>query len=389
MTLLRFEFIKVFRKRYLVISILLFTLVNFAAIFLTNQGYQPWTLEEEQNKFCIERLCGLIDQQKIDFIIAEDKRLNDTIMLQTFSRDYDPNTYTGYIFNDFMLIHDNLIPNLKYAVDYAYTMRDISIRANENISFYQKQGNSAMVIKNRDILKLYSNRTISSFRNMIPAKYLLFYDFSGLLIILLLVLTLTPIFISEKENRMNQLLTTFPLGEGKLISTKIVFIILVTALYCSWFFLMDLMGFFLFSNLQGLSMPLYSIHEFQFTPLVLSIIQFLGLNFFLRMLGMILIAFFISLTSKFLQHVVFAFLGSLFPLILYLVWQPKLHSALHWFDFFNPMFLLKNRNLFLSYNPIVLISVPVQPVFIVLFCVLLMLLLFAFFLKAKIPTRLV
>ncbi len=136
-------------------------------------------------------------------------------------------------------------------------------------------------------------------------------------------------------------------------------------------------------------MPLYSIHEFQITPLVLSIIQFLGLNFFLRMLGMILIAFFISLTSKFLQHVVFAFLGSLFPLILYLVWQPKLHSALHWFDFFNPMFLLKNRNLFLSYNPIVLISVPVQPVFIVLFCVLLMLLLFAFFLKAKIPTRLV
>ena len=79
MTTLRFEFIKVFRRPYFIISILLFTLINFAAIFITNKGYQNWVGEDHQNKVCEEFLCGPIDSQKIDKVISETKRLSDIV----------------------------------------------------------------------------------------------------------------------------------------------------------------------------------------------------------------------------------------------------------------------------------------------------------------------
>ncbi|MDX9776499.1 MAG: hypothetical protein RBT40_11175, partial [Petrimonas sp.] len=92
MTLLRFEIIKIFRKPYVIVSILLFTLINFAAIFITNKGYQQWVMEEHQNQVCEEFLCGPIDSQKIDKVISETKRLSDIVASQKFSREYDSNT---------------------------------------------------------------------------------------------------------------------------------------------------------------------------------------------------------------------------------------------------------------------------------------------------------
>ena len=116
MTLLRFEFVKIFRKPYVIVSILLFTLINFAAIFISNKGYQQWVMEEYQNEVCMEFLCGPIDSQTIDRVINETKRLTDIVASQEFSREYDPNTTTGYLFGDFNLYYGYLEPNLKFAV---------------------------------------------------------------------------------------------------------------------------------------------------------------------------------------------------------------------------------------------------------------------------------
>lgn len=142
MTLLRFEFIKIFRKPYIVISILLFTLIDFAAVFVTSKGYQQWVMEEDQNNVCMEYLCGPIDNEKIDKVINETKRLTDIVNSQKFSREYDPETKTGYIFSDFNLYYGYLEPNLKYAVNYVYVMQDILQRAYENINFYEQVGNT-------------------------------------------------------------------------------------------------------------------------------------------------------------------------------------------------------------------------------------------------------
>ena len=166
MTLLRFEFLKIFRKPYLIVSILLLTLINSAAIFITNRGYQQWVMEEDQNQVCMEFLCGPIDSQKIDTVISETKRLSDIVASQKFSREYDPNTTTGYLFSDFNLYYGYLEPNLKYAVSYAYDMQDVLQRAEDNIKFYERVGNIKELNENHDIVRLYSGRLINEYRNL-------------------------------------------------------------------------------------------------------------------------------------------------------------------------------------------------------------------------------
>ncbi len=387
MTLLRFEFIKVFRKPYVVVSFLLLTLINFATIFITNKGYQQWVMEEEQNLACTEFLCGPIDKQKIDRVISETKRLSEIVASQEFSREFDPETRTGYLFSDFNLYYGYLEPNLKYAVSYAYDIQDVLQRAEENIRFYELVGNTKNLNENQDIVRLYAGRSIDEYRNLYGARYLLFYDFSSLLIIFLLIVTLSPSFVSEKENRMDQLFPTFPSGERKINSTKLSFIILITIIYCVWFFVMDLIGFALFSHLQGFSMPLYSIQEFRLTPLTLSIIQYYGVNLIFKILGMLLVAFFVSIHSKFLPKIVYVFLGSILPLVLFVVWQPRTHSTLGWLDYINPMLLIKNRYLFLSYHPVFVGPYPIQPMVPAILTAIIMILLSSIVIQAKIRTR--
>ena len=389
MTLLRFEFIKVFRKPYVIISILLFTLVNFAAIFITNKGYQTWVMEKDQNQVCKAFLCGPIEREKIDRVISETKRLSDIVASQKFSREYDPNTITGYLFGDFNLYSGYLEPHLKYAVSYAYDMQDILQRTEDNIQFYKQVGNTKELNKNQDIARLYSGRSINEYRNLYGARYLLFYDFSGLLIIFLLVLTLSPGFVGEKENRMDQLFPTFPRGEGKVNATKFTFILLITVLYCFWFFIMDLIGFALFSHLQGFSMPLYSIKEFQLTPLTLSIGQYYGVSWILKIIGMLIVSLYIAILSKILPKSVYVFLGSLLPLVMFVFWLPRIQSPLAWLDFVNPMHLIKNRFLFLTYNPIFIGSHPIQPVFLVVGVALLLIIISSIVIQTKIRTKLV
>jgi len=387
MTLLHFEFIKIFRRPYVVVSILLFTLINFAAVFITNKGYQQWEMEEYQNEACMDFLCGPIDNNKIDKVINETKRLSDIVASQKFSREYDPNTTTGYLFGDFNLYYGYLEPNLKYAVSYAYDIQDVLQRAEDNIQFYEQVGNIKELNRNNDIIRLYSGRSIKEYHNLYGAKYLLFYDFSGLLIIFLLVLTLTPSFVAERENRMDQLFPTFPSGERNINSTKFSFIILITLIYCVWFFVMDLIGFALFSHFQGLSMPLYSIEDFQLTPLTVSIIQYYGISLILKIFGMLLVAFFISILSKFLPKIVYVFIGSTLPLVLYVFWEPRTHSTLGLLEYFNPMNLIKNRYLFLSYNPIFIGSTPIQPVIPAILTSTLMILICRIVIQSKIRTK--
>lgn len=387
MTLLRFEFVKIFRKPYVIVSILLFTLINFAAIFISNKGYQQWVMEEYQNEVCMEFLCGPIDSQTIDRVINETKRLTDIVASQEFSREYDPNTTTGYLFGDFNLYYGYLEPNLKFAVSYAYDMQDVLERAEDNIQFYEQVGSIKELNKNHDIIRLYSGRSINEYWNLYGARYLLFYDFSGLLIILLLVLTLTPSFVAERENRMDQLFPTFPSGERKINSTKFSFIILITLIYCVWFFVMDLIGFALFSHLQGFSMPLFSVQEFQLTPLTLSVVQYYGVSLILKFFGMLIVSFYIAILSKFLPKTVYVFLGSVLPLVLFVFWLPRAHSAFGWLDFVNPIHLIKNRYLFLSYNPIFIGSTPIQPVFIAVLVAMLLMLASSIIIQTKIRSR--
>ena len=171
MTLLKAEFLKTFRKPYVPIAFFVLTAINLIGVFLSNRTYQVWTLESDYNRLCAERVCGPIDRSLTDFVIGEEERLKGLIAMESFSRDYDPDTYTGYVLKDWMVFHDYISKNLKYAVGYAYLIQDVLRRAEANIDFYRRIGNEPMVRKNLAIIRVYSNRNIAEFRNLYGVRY--------------------------------------------------------------------------------------------------------------------------------------------------------------------------------------------------------------------------
>lgn len=383
MTLLSFEFKKSFRKPFVIIAIFVCTLVDLAGIYFTCQGYKRWTLEEDFNKICQTELCGNITNDKIDFVIKEDRRLTDLISDQSFSREFDPNTYTGYTFQDWMLFHDNIMPRMKYAVDYPYLMDDLLKRANENIHFYKTNQNDFEVRKNLQIVSFYSNRSIPEFQSLIGVKYFLYYDFSSILVLLLCLLLISPIFVSEKENKMTQLLPSFVMGRRKIVNIKLIYSILVVFLLNVWFLIVDLCGFALFSHLAGFNLPLYAVSEFKFTSLNLPIWQFILLNFLLKNLGFITIALIIAFASKIINKSVYVFLVGIMPLLLFFVSQFDIQGFFSLAEIINPILLVKNRYLFIDYAAQNIFGYPTQPVIIVAAVNLGMIILMSFLCKTS------
>lgn len=366
MTLLKAEFLKAFRRPYVPIAFIVLTAINLIGVFLSNRTYQIWTFEADYNRLCSERVCGPIDRSLTDFVISEEERLKGLIAMESFSRDYDPDTYTGYILKDWLVFHDYIAKNLKYAVGYPYVIADVLRRAEENIDFYRRVGNEPMVRKNLAIIRLYSNRNIAEFRNLYGIRYYLFYDFSSLILLLMLLLTVSPVFVGEKANRMNQLFPTFVKGGPALRNAKIGFVFLVTLAYSFWFYLVDLAGFAVFSHFQGFSLPLYAVQDFQFTPLNLSILQFTLMSFCVKSLGLVLIALWIAAASRFLSGVIPVFIAGLFPIFLYFIGEPKPGLTLTFFDYLNPVLLIKNRFLFFSFEPLMVGSIVIQSAAVVI-----------------------
>ena len=116
MTLLKAEILKAIRKPYVPIAFIVLTAVNLIGVFLSNRVYQAWAPEADYNRLCVERACGPIDSELLDYVIGETNRLSLMIATETYSRDYDPDTYTGYILKDWIVFHDYISKNLKYAV---------------------------------------------------------------------------------------------------------------------------------------------------------------------------------------------------------------------------------------------------------------------------------
>ena len=65
-------------------------------------------------------------------------------------------TYSGYIFGDYYLLHSYFYPHMEYSVKYSSDMEEILAQAKENMTFYQESGNTAGAAENAYILHHYA-----------------------------------------------------------------------------------------------------------------------------------------------------------------------------------------------------------------------------------------
>ncbi len=361
MNLLKFEFKKYVFKPYVLILIVACTVINLAGAYFSCAEYKYWYDEENFQKIYNSKLKGKLTDDKINYVISETERLNSLIQDRTFSREYDPNTYTGLIFADDTLFSRDVHPRMEYAVGYAYDMNRIVEKADENLAFLSDKQNPYEMKKNAQIISLYSNRSIQEFYDLMGMKYFLHYDFSSLLALLLCILIIVPVFVGESETKMDQLLPSFKNGREKLVRTKIKFTFVVVFLISLWFSIWDMIGFALFSPLRGFDATLYALEVFRYTPLNLNIWQYILLSFLLRTLGLSTLAALILLASRLFKKTIYVFTVSAAAIFIPYLSQFVVKDHFKFLELINPALLIKNRYLFMNYTAQNFFNTPVSP----------------------------
>lgn len=349
MNLLVFEFKKYAFKTYIILLVLICTIVNLIGAYFSCSYYKQIYDHENFQKLYNSLLKGTLTEDKINFVISETKRLQELTADQTASHEYDPNTYTGNIYADNFLFSLDIYPEVKYAVSYAYDNKRIVEKAEDNIDFFTNKNNSYERTKNEQIVSIYGNRVITEFYDLKGMKYFVYYDFSSLIVLLLCVLIVVPVFVGERETRMDQLLPSFKKGGARLVWTKIMFTFTVVLLISLWFSVWDLVGFSLFTPLRGFDAPVFALKDFQFTPLNLKVYQYLFLGFVLKTIGVGALISLVLLASRAFKKTIYAFGISAGVILIAYLSQYIGKESFRFFELINPALLIKNRYLFMNF----------------------------------------
>ena len=258
-----------------------------------------------------EQAKGPISEETVRFITSEAKRLEELTADGTYSRKPQEGTYSGYIFGDYYLFHGTFYPHMEYSVKYASEIADILERAEENAAFYQKSGNTAGAAENAYILNHYADRNIPAFYLYDGWEALLSYDFSDLLILLLLILAVAPAFTREKENGMTLILSSCKRGGWPMIFSKSGAGVLFTWGLTILFALLNLLVFGVLCGFEGWNSPLYAIESYQYTPFSGSILSFYGIVCGLKAVGFGVAALFLTFLSACFQKSLYPCLAGL------------------------------------------------------------------------------
>ena len=226
MSFLYLEARKGILRRYTLIALALFLCLNTVKIIADYRAGEIRPVAANTSGMqtgyntIYERIKGPITEETVRFLTSEYQRLDDLTADGTYSREPQEGTYSGYIFGDYYLLHSYFYPHMEYSVKYSSDMEEILAQAKENVTFYQESGNVAGAAENAYILNHYSGRTIPAFYLYDGWEALLSYDFSDLLILLLLILAVAPTFTRERENGMTLILSSCKRGRWPLLFSK-------------------------------------------------------------------------------------------------------------------------------------------------------------------------
>lgn len=356
--LIYFEIRKNFLRKHIIIFLLSFLTLNFIYFnitFMDNEYFFRTGIDtKRQWKGYYElhnKLDGKLTKEKINFIIEENNRLDKIISEGTYSKKYQKDSYTGYIFGDMYLINKYFYNPIKYLTYYKKNNDELVDNANKNITFYNKYNNKYEVKKNKFITRHYSGRQISDFYETVNWGQLFEYSFSDLLIILILVVSLVPIYVNEKKIKMNELILTCDKGDINYIYSKIIAVFIFVFFLISIFSIENFLLEKIYYNLSGYNMPLYSIEAYQNTPLNISILSFYLLLNSLKILGAFNFSLILMLLSLISKKVVIPFLVSCFFIVISIfssAYFNSIYLGKAIIALINPFTLLRGEKLFID-----------------------------------------
>ncbi len=324
--LVYYEIRKNYLRRYILAAIVLFVILNTCMIYRgyligdglmgyfmphSNETKKDWEFYHRMHK----QLDGPLTTEKARFVYEEYERLSSLTTDGTFRNKQFDNTYTGYIYSDYRMIAQYFYHPMKYAANYESHLGEVVERAKENVDFYSKYKNKLELAKSKYIVNHYNGRKITVFYDGKPWELLFNYRFSDLLILLLLLLGLVPIYVNEKETRMEDLILSSRKGKGNMGMAKMLSIVVYIAFLLLIFSTLNVATFGVLYRLSGSEMPVYAIEAYQYTPISLSVGSFYILLQVIKLVGFLAIGSWLCFLSTWFQRTLYPYMLSLLLMV--------------------------------------------------------------------------
>lgn len=293
---IRFEIKKIFTKSTLVLLLILLfaNTINIAV----NYNQTSDEIYERGYSNVYNRVKGTITNDKISFIAKNLEKMTNLVNENKYSSgEVDDDTYTGYVYGD-MSVFQDIYNEMYTAALYNESISEKLAIIEENIS-NAKQGSSKAVYE--ELKERMINRVILKYYNTAGMEAYLDYDFSTILIILLVITCVVQLYTIDRKSEMLLLIGTTKkyyeqYTRGKLLS--VFFIIFFSVIF---FRLVDYVIFKQFNYVEGFLNPLYSLPYFNFTYSNITIIGYLLVDIIYKILIIYFFALIIIVLSKFIK----------------------------------------------------------------------------------------
>lgn len=355
--IIAFELRKLFRNRLILFMLILFGILNLCRICSDHRRNTGGEKSYWNGRNAVyHEVSGPWDNEKIRYVLAEYEKAKAVIDAGGYSTEPDqPGTHTGFVFGDWGLF-EQIRDDMDRRYHYDSTMADLTQKASENAAFYAQKGNSEAERRNQKIADTYQNRRVTAFYDTWGTELYLKYDFSTLLILMLMIPMLSPLFVREHESGMHALLRLTP-DYRKLPYAKLLAGLIAVTLVSLFFFAEDFLTFRYLYQIRGLSQPVYSLPDFFYSPLTCSIGCYLLLNAALKLLGLLVLAGICTAVSAAVKHELIPFCCASAAALILLLADAFLDSTV--LSVLNPVTLFWCGRLFRDFQTISVCGIPV------------------------------
>lgn len=305
------EFKKYILKPSVFICLLFFFALNFVKTYelyyYLNGGISQTDHSKAVNRKIHALYGGEITDEKIAALKADLDKAERTFNRYGYVQEPIDGTYSGFPSTDSILLKDK-VDDYRYAILYANRSNQIQEAALQNVAFYTGK-NDFDRRENELIARLYGGRTVSEC--LVQKGWNVFFDykFSVLLCMLLIVLTVSPMVSSERENGFYRIINASG-RRRSVLGAKILSAGMFTAAVCGVFLAVDLLYTFLIYHPDGLFAPLYALQCYELCPFDMTVLDGILYTFAARLVFLLGYTYLVMLISSLCKTNAFSILFS-------------------------------------------------------------------------------
>lgn len=350
------ELKKLFSNKILLIVTILLLFANAFNIYQTNDKYHDkYNLDVNEAQWQLyEEVEGVISADKTNWLYEYTQKLQSVISGESEELSF-------YYLNSYgdLSLATNLLNSIENANAYSDRIDELIEKNNEQLEIYKQKGNKYLIKKAQLVNDTYSARQISSFYNVDAYDTYFGYDFSSFLILLIVFLCTASLYAGENETGMLALMRSTPMGRLRLSNAKQTAMVIYTGAVCMLFFVCDLLMFLWCLRLRGIANPVYSMSSFEYSPLIISIGNFIILSSLLKYLGFVCFALISCVFSSLLKKAYMVFVADFVVCICFMFMSVYSGGVLDYLNLINPINMLLCRDMFSSFNVVNIFDTPV------------------------------